>query len=96
MENSLNNERLDEMRRRIQESLSQAKRDKLRNKYALEFECTDSRLSPEIENEWLEPVEKHFNVRTTNKQSFHLWYSEKNDTWHLILRSSSPPPFQMS
>ena len=56
MENSLNNERLDEMRRRIQESLSQAKRDKLRNKYALEFECTDSRLSPEIENEWLDYV----------------------------------------
>jgi hypothetical protein len=44
------------MRRRIQESLSQTKRDKLRNKYALEFECTDSRLSPEIENEWLDYV----------------------------------------
>jgi hypothetical protein len=53
MENSINNEWLDEMRRRIQESLSHAKRDELRNKYDLEFEYTDSRLSPEVENEWL-------------------------------------------
>jgi len=50
----------------------------------------------EIEKEWLEPGEKHFNVRTTNKQSFHLWYSEKKDQWHLILRSLPTPPSPMS
>jgi hypothetical protein len=52
----------------------------------------------EIEKEWLEPSEKHFNVHTTNnKQSFHLWYSEKKDLWHLILRSlPAPPPSRLS
>ncbi len=44
------------MRQRIQESLSQAKRDKLRDEYDLEFGGTDSGLSPEIENEWLDHV----------------------------------------
>jgi hypothetical protein len=43
----------------------------------------------EIEQEWLEPGEKHFNIRTKNKQSFHLWYGEKKDQWHLILHSLS-------
>ena len=56
MENHINNEWLDEMRRRIQESLSQAKREMLRNKYGLEFEYTDTTLSPEVENEWLDYV----------------------------------------
>jgi hypothetical protein len=56
VENNINNEWLDEMRRRIQESLSQAKRDTLRNQYGLEFEYTDSRLSPEAESEWLDHV----------------------------------------
>jgi hypothetical protein len=56
MKSSLNNEWLDEMRRRIQESLSQAKRDTLRNQYGLEWEYTDSRLSSEAENEWLDHV----------------------------------------
>jgi hypothetical protein len=41
----------------------------------------------EIEQEWFEPGEKHFNIRIKNKQSLHLWYSEKEDQWHLILRS---------
>lgn len=44
------------MRRRIQESLSQAKRDRLRNEYGMKFEYTDSRLSPEVENEWLDHI----------------------------------------
>jgi hypothetical protein len=56
VENNINNEWLDEMRRRIQEALSQAKRDTLRNQYGLAFEYTDSRLSPELENEWLDHV----------------------------------------
>ena len=48
----------------------------------------------EIEKEWLEPGEKHFNIRTTNKQWFHLWYSEKKDQWHLIPRFLPAPPPQ--
>lgn len=56
MERGSNNEWLDEMRRRIQETLSQVKRDKLRDEYGMEFEYTDSRLSPEVENEWLDHV----------------------------------------
>ncbi|MCL4299766.1 MAG: hypothetical protein KJ077_28780 [Anaerolineae bacterium] len=45
MKDYLNNEWLDEMRRRIQEALSQAKRDKLRTDYGMEFASTDSRYS---------------------------------------------------
>jgi hypothetical protein len=56
MERSPNNEWLDEIRRRIQEALSQAKRDKLRDEYGMKFEYTDSRLSPDEENEWLDHV----------------------------------------
>jgi hypothetical protein len=57
MENSTTgNEWLEEMRRRTQEALSQAKRDKLRDEYGMEFEYTDSRLPPEAENEWLDHI----------------------------------------
>ena len=56
MTNSLDNDLLDEIRRRVQETLSQAKKDKLRDEYGMEFEYTDSRLSPEAENEWLDHV----------------------------------------
>jgi hypothetical protein len=56
MTNTINNDWLDEIRRRVQESLSQAKRDKLRDEYGMQFEHTDSRLSPEAENEWLDYV----------------------------------------
>lgn len=38
----------------------------------------------EIEREWLEPRERHFKIRTTNNQLFHLCYSEKNQEWSLI------------
>jgi hypothetical protein len=63
MENRINNDWLDEIRHRIQEALGQAKRDKLRDEYGMKFEDTDSRLSPEAENEWLDHVlefEKQF------------------------------------
>lgn len=56
MTNNINNDWLDEIRRRVQESLSQAKRDTLRDEYGMEYEYTDSRLSPEAENEWLDHV----------------------------------------
>jgi hypothetical protein len=44
------------MRQRLQETLSQAKKDKLRDEYGMEFEYTDPDLSPEVENEWLDHV----------------------------------------
>lgn len=47
---------LDEMRRRIQESLAGAKRDQLRDKFGMQFEYTDSRLPPEAQNEWLDYI----------------------------------------
>lgn len=56
MMGDINNEWLDEIRQRIQEALSQAKRDKLRNDYGMEFEFTDPSLSPEVENEWLDHI----------------------------------------
>ena len=56
MKSSLNSEWLDEMRRRIQEALSQAKRDTLRDQYGLAFEYTDSRLPPEVESDWLDHI----------------------------------------
>lgn len=54
MKNNITNEWLDEIRQRIQKSLSQAKKDKLRTEYGMEFEYTNPGLSPEVENEWLD------------------------------------------
>lgn len=54
MMNNINNKWLDEIRRRTQEALSQAKKEKLRDEYGMEFEYVESQLSPEIENEWLD------------------------------------------
>ncbi|VAW31445.1 hypothetical protein MNBD_CHLOROFLEXI01-3976 [hydrothermal vent metagenome] len=48
------NEELDEMRRRIQGTISQTKRDELRDKYGMQLERTDSNLPFEAENEWLD------------------------------------------
>jgi hypothetical protein len=56
MTNRINNDWLDEIRRRVQETLSQAKREKLRDEYGMLSEYTDPRLSPEAENEWLDYV----------------------------------------
>lgn len=56
MKNNITNEWLDEIRLRIQKSLSQAKRDKLHTEYGMEFEYTNPGLSPEVENEWLDYV----------------------------------------
>ncbi|MCP5098298.1 MAG: hypothetical protein GY943_22345 [Chloroflexi bacterium] len=54
---------LDEMRRRIQGAISQAKRDELRDKFGMKMEHSDSNLPPEAEIEWLENIvefEKQF------------------------------------
>lgn len=50
------NESLDEMRRRIQESLIQAKRDRLRDEYGMLAEYKDSKLPSEAEIAWLDNV----------------------------------------
>lgn len=46
-------EQLDEMRRRIQGAISQAKRDELRDKFGMQAEYSDPSLPFEVENEWL-------------------------------------------
>lgn len=48
------NDSLDEMRKRIQESLIQAKRQQLRDEFGMQFDHMDSRLSLEGQNEWLD------------------------------------------
>lgn len=50
------NEELDEMRRRIQEAISQAKREELRDKFGMQAEYTDPDLPFEAENEWLDYI----------------------------------------
>lgn len=38
----------------------------------------------DIEKEWLEPGEKHFQVRTGDNKSYQLCYNETNKRWSLI------------
>ncbi len=38
----------------------------------------------EIEKEWLEPAERHFQVRTGDNKLFQLCYNETNKQWSLI------------
>ena len=47
---------LDEVRRQLQDSLAQSKRYQLREQHGMQFEHTDSQLSPEAENEWLDHI----------------------------------------
>jgi hypothetical protein len=56
-EAGMNDKDLDEIRQRMQESLIEANRDRLREQYGMQFDNLDSsRLSPEAKNEWLEDV----------------------------------------
>lgn len=48
------NDSLDEMRKRIQGSLIQAKREQLREEFGMQLDHMDSRLSLEGQNEWLD------------------------------------------
>ena len=52
----MDNDQLDEIRRGLQESFIQSKKDKLRDNHGMEFEFTDPQLSPEMESEWLDNV----------------------------------------
>ena len=38
----------------------------------------------EIEKAWLEPGERHFQVRTKDNKTFRLCYNEAKDQWLLI------------
>ncbi|MFC1592875.1 hypothetical protein ACFL4C_02560 [Candidatus Omnitrophota bacterium] len=38
----------------------------------------------EIEKEWLEPVERHFKVRTRDNKLFNLCYNETDKQWAII------------
>ena len=50
------NDSLDEMRRRIQESLTQAKRERLRDEFGMLFEYSDPSLSPKEQNDWFDYI----------------------------------------
>jgi len=50
----LDNESIDEMRKQIQQSLIQAKREQLRDEFGMQLDHMDSRLSLEGQNEWLD------------------------------------------
>lgn len=53
----MNDQELDEIRRRMQESLMETNRDLLREQYGMQLDNLDSSsLSPEAKNEWLEDV----------------------------------------
>ncbi len=52
----MNDDWLEEIRRRIQESMNQAKRDYLRDEFGMQFEHIDSNLPVEVQNEWLDSV----------------------------------------
>ena len=64
----LDNDSLDEIRRRIQESLIQAKREQLRDEFGMQLDHIDGRLSPEAQNEWLDNV-LEFERKIENAQS---------------------------
>ena len=63
-----NKRELDEMRQQIQDSLSESKRDELRDKFGMQAEYTNPQLLPEEEIAWLDSVlefERQFeNVKT--------------------------------
>jgi hypothetical protein len=50
------NHSLDEIRRQIQESLAQSKREQLRDDFGMLYEYTDPRLSPKAQNDFLDYI----------------------------------------
>ena len=52
----LDNDSLDDIRRQIQESLAQSKREKLREEFGMLDDYTDPRLSPEAQNDFLDYI----------------------------------------
>ena len=52
----MNQQDSDEMRRRIQESLIEAKREQLQEQYGMHCDHMDSQLTPEAKNEWLDYI----------------------------------------
>jgi len=50
---------------------------------SLRWEDTEYEIA-EIVKEWLEPGERHFQVRTRDNKRFHLWYDETREEWSLV------------
>lgn len=59
---------IEDIRRRIQESLNEAKRDKLRDQYGMIDEYHSPNLPPEVEGEWLDYI-LEFERQFENSQS---------------------------
>ena len=70
------NDSLDEIRKRSQESLIQAKQEQLRDEFGMKFDPMDSRLSLEGQNEWLDylPIRS----RTLMRGAFSNWRSKSS------------------
>ena len=49
---------------------------------SFEWEGAEYRVE-EIEKEWLEPGEKHFQVRAGGNKLFRLCYNEKEEQWSI-------------
>lgn len=63
---------LDEMRRRIQESLIQAKQEQLRDEFGMQFDYADPQLGPEVHNEWLDYI-REFERQFENAPRITVW-----------------------
>ncbi|MFC1986190.1 hypothetical protein ACFLWC_04265 [Chloroflexota bacterium] len=50
---------------------------------SFEWQSTDYEIE-QIEKAWLEPGERHFQVRTKNNKLFQLCYNEVETQWSLI------------
>jgi hypothetical protein len=64
----LDNESLDEIRRQIQESLAQSKREQLRDEFGMVHDYIDPKLSPEAQNDFLDYI-LEFERQIENVQS---------------------------
>ena len=52
----VDNDSLDDIRKQIQESLAESKREQLREEFGMLHDYTDPRLSPEAQNDFLDYV----------------------------------------
>jgi hypothetical protein len=60
---------LDEIRRRIQKSLAESKRQQLRDEFGMQRDYISPTLSPEAENNWLDYI-LEFERQFENAQTF--------------------------
>jgi|GEM_PF-4890724 len=77
---------LDNMRQQIQDSLCKSKRDELRDKFGMQAEYTNPKLSPEEENSWLDSVPLSRGKLVVRQRS--AIKSKKSDNIYQLLTNS--------